>query len=269
MIFVLYLVLQYHTCIMCIVHECCFLQCAFIRTDSRFAPTPPSQWVTALPCKDVSHWLGASLKSALFLLSVYDDMGMLNYWLFVRRNHEALVYFPHNGPARQTFDVYFVVSLNKLLNKQLSCQWFEMPWLLWYHCNIMFSYLSYERAPLCFQTVAGSKLSAEAEEFTPAKFRVGGDVGGLDVPSGGSAMVNGGSLASQPLNNLPRYMTNCYPFVTDQGTRHARWVHDAASLLFKDGHPVPKCWYQMLNVNRNHPVICHGWSVGWPRVSIH
>ena len=34
------------------------------RTDSRFAP---SQWETALLCNDVSHWLGASLKSALYI----------------------------------------------------------------------------------------------------------------------------------------------------------------------------------------------------------
>ena len=33
-----------------------------IRVDFRFAP---SQWETALLCNDVSHWLGASLESAL------------------------------------------------------------------------------------------------------------------------------------------------------------------------------------------------------------
>ena len=33
-----------------------------IGADSRFAP---SQWETALLCNDVSHWLGASLESAL------------------------------------------------------------------------------------------------------------------------------------------------------------------------------------------------------------
>ena len=37
----------------------------FHRADSRFAP---SQWETALHCNDVSHWLGASLESALFRL---------------------------------------------------------------------------------------------------------------------------------------------------------------------------------------------------------
>ena len=37
------------------------------RADSRFAP---SQWETALLCNDVSHWLGASLESALLRDSV-------------------------------------------------------------------------------------------------------------------------------------------------------------------------------------------------------
>ena len=34
----------------------------YTRDDSRFAP---SQWETALLCNEVSHWLGASLESAL------------------------------------------------------------------------------------------------------------------------------------------------------------------------------------------------------------
>ena len=34
------------------------------RADSRFAP---SQWETALLCNDVSHWLGASLESAMYV----------------------------------------------------------------------------------------------------------------------------------------------------------------------------------------------------------
>ena len=41
------------------------MQCHVIfKAGSRFAP---SQWETALPCNDVSHWLGASLESALIL----------------------------------------------------------------------------------------------------------------------------------------------------------------------------------------------------------
>ena len=41
--------------------------CAVLRADSRFAC---SQWETALLCNDVSHWLGASLESALVLLLI-------------------------------------------------------------------------------------------------------------------------------------------------------------------------------------------------------
>ena len=51
----------------------CDMQCAariVFRADSRFAPR---QWETALLCNGVSHWLGASLKSAL--------MFILRYWL--------------------------------------------------------------------------------------------------------------------------------------------------------------------------------------------
>ena len=41
-------------------------------TDSRFVP---SQWEAALLCNDVSHWLGASLESALWLnLDHYTDV---------------------------------------------------------------------------------------------------------------------------------------------------------------------------------------------------
>ena len=29
------------------------------------------------------------------------------------------------------------VSLKRLLNKQLSCQWFEMTWCLWHHFNVV------------------------------------------------------------------------------------------------------------------------------------
>ena len=35
---------------------------------------------------------------------------------------------PHKGHVMHSFDVFFVVSLNKLLNKQSDYQWFEMPW---------------------------------------------------------------------------------------------------------------------------------------------
>ena len=46
------------------------------RADSRFAPC---QWETALLCNDVSHWLGASLRSAL-QMSNYPLPCTLVYW---------------------------------------------------------------------------------------------------------------------------------------------------------------------------------------------
>ena len=44
------------------------------RADSRFAP---SQWETALLCNDVSHWLGASLESALSIYKHWRDESLL------------------------------------------------------------------------------------------------------------------------------------------------------------------------------------------------
>ena len=38
-----------------------YLALYIVSIDSRFAP---NQWETALFCNDVSHWLGATLKSA-------------------------------------------------------------------------------------------------------------------------------------------------------------------------------------------------------------
>ena len=42
-----------------------FFPWCFYRADPRFAP---SQWDTALLCNNISHWLGASLESALFYI---------------------------------------------------------------------------------------------------------------------------------------------------------------------------------------------------------
>ena len=41
-----------------------------LRADSRFVP---SQWETTLLCNDISHWLGASLKSGLLHLLASSD----------------------------------------------------------------------------------------------------------------------------------------------------------------------------------------------------
>ena len=54
-----------------------FLSNLDCRADSRFAP---SQWETPLQNKDVSHWLGAILESALdFDGKIISEMG---FWLW-------------------------------------------------------------------------------------------------------------------------------------------------------------------------------------------
>ena len=58
------------------------MYCTF-RADSRFAS---SQWETALLCNDVSHWLDASLESALHISSsgsstvIYSDHHLITYY---------------------------------------------------------------------------------------------------------------------------------------------------------------------------------------------
>ena len=48
------------------------------------------------------------------------------YWPRMRGVHRSKV--ASNAKVLQSFDVFFVVSLDKLVNKQSSFQWFEMPW---------------------------------------------------------------------------------------------------------------------------------------------
>ena len=56
-----------------------FAQCTY-RTDYRFTP---SQWETALLCNDVSHWLSASLESALYIHIYIYTHRTLSPFLFI------------------------------------------------------------------------------------------------------------------------------------------------------------------------------------------
>ena len=47
----------------------------------------------------------------------------------------SLMYSPHKGQILGRFAVPFIVSRNKLLNKQAIHPWFEIPWLMWCHLN--------------------------------------------------------------------------------------------------------------------------------------
>ena len=69
-----------------------------------------------------------------FVFATYYLTDMIMSWYgngfhitapFVKEFHNTLVDSPHRGPVMQSFSVPFVVSLNKLLNQQFSCWWFE------------------------------------------------------------------------------------------------------------------------------------------------
>ena len=51
--------------------------------------------------------------------------------LIVRGSYQWQVDYPHKETIIWSFDVLLVLSLNKLMNKQSTCQWFETLWCLW------------------------------------------------------------------------------------------------------------------------------------------
>ena len=50
-----------------------------------------------------------------------------NYW-HARGIHRSTMDSTHKWPVIRSFCVFFVVSLNKLLQKQSSCRWVERQW---------------------------------------------------------------------------------------------------------------------------------------------
>ena len=60
-------------------------------------------------------------------------------WTFVRRIHWLPVDILHIQPVMQSFDISFVVSLNKMLNNShaLSVIW-DIVMVMWHHCNSKF-----------------------------------------------------------------------------------------------------------------------------------
>ena len=56
-----------------------------------------------------------------------------HYWPFVRGIHRVAGGFPSQRVSNGSFDIFFVLSLNKLLTKQSICRWFET---LWRWCDV-------------------------------------------------------------------------------------------------------------------------------------
>ena len=64
-----------------------------------------------------------------FVRGVYGDLNSFRATApFVRRFHQWPVNSPHTGPVIHGFDIFFVASLNKRLNKESSCRWTDSPW---------------------------------------------------------------------------------------------------------------------------------------------
>ena len=64
-----------------------------LRADSRFAP---SQGEMSLLCNDVSHWLGESLKSALWAGGFYTGAGIIFFFFFVFGAGVRRYFDPHD-----------------------------------------------------------------------------------------------------------------------------------------------------------------------------
>ena len=74
-------------------------------------------WGESTFTKAVSHWS--------FVRGIHCHQSCVSLVL-CEGNPLSPVDSPQKGPVTQNFDAFFVVSLNKMLNKLLSCQWFEI-----------------------------------------------------------------------------------------------------------------------------------------------
>ena len=76
----------------------------------------------------IRHWSSIQwnhLSWDFLMMSWYGNDFFLHYWSFVR----GICWSPLGSLInyQQSFD-FSIVSLNKLLNKELGCKWFEMSW---------------------------------------------------------------------------------------------------------------------------------------------
>ena len=92
-----------------------------------------AQWVSITQLYSV--YLGLYIHSGISYRKIYTvpwlchDMETLSPLLALCEGNPLVTSgFPSQMARMESFDIFFVVSLNKLLNKQLSCQWFVMSW---------------------------------------------------------------------------------------------------------------------------------------------
>ena len=112
-------------CDYCVFSTCCHTQ--LYPTSKILLP-----WLVSLDAHRFHEIKGCPADCFTFtvLKAVHDVMTWKHsrhYWSFVRWINQSLVDLPHEGPVMQSFDIFFIVSMTKLLNKQSRCQWFETP----------------------------------------------------------------------------------------------------------------------------------------------
>ena len=81
---------------------------------------------------------------------------------------------------------------------------------------------------MCFHTLQGSELSAEAESFVPSHLK-------NPTTTAQQSGMEGGGSGSRPETptDLPHYVTNCYPFVSQDNTDSAiRYGQKLVKLLY-------------------------------------
>ena len=76
----------------------------WFRADSRFAPC---QWETSLHCNDVSHWLGANLESALWLLQCQPRYTKI--WVNVLHESTETIEWTATKQPQKTVCIFYVI----------------------------------------------------------------------------------------------------------------------------------------------------------------
>ena len=75
------------------------------------------------------HWSLVDSLIARFMGSTWAHLGPIGpRWALCWLHGPRYLGSPKQGPGMQSFHILFIASLNKLLNKKVSCWWFGMSW---------------------------------------------------------------------------------------------------------------------------------------------
>ena len=125
----------------------------------------PAIWMYSIPCVHwtPSSWWRHQIETFSALLAICAG------------NSPVTGEYPAQRPVTLSFDVFFVLRLNKRLSKQSWGRWFKTPSRpLWRHCNVSLSQASPKYAyciVLCMGCQSAGILSTEPEEQTTMKLQ--------------------------------------------------------------------------------------------------